>query len=138
MICFYTFFFFGIVLPLLSGAMDESFDAAPFLIFPISRLRLFGITLAATLGSPHHLVYLPALIAVLIAGVARIGQFNGSPLKFALSLLGFVVLTAILFIASRNALQNYYARTNVLLSRRSHMPTATRDNPHQKTTARHR
>ena len=56
LVCFYTFFFFGIVLPILSGMIEQSFDAAPFLIFPISRLRLFGITLAASFGNPHHMV----------------------------------------------------------------------------------
>ncbi len=88
LVCFYTFFFFGIVLPIVSGAMDQSFDAAPFLIFPISRLRLFGITLSATLGSPHHLVYLPALLAVLIAGVL----FSGVHLVAGVLLLLLVFL----------------------------------------------
>jgi ABC-2 type transport system permease protein len=89
LICFYTFFFFGIVLPLVGGAMDRSFDAAPFLIFPISRLRLFGITLTATLGSPHHLVYLPALVAVLIVGVL----FSGVSIVAGVLLVLLVFLT---------------------------------------------
>lgn len=69
LVCFYTFLFFGIVLPVVRGAMEQEFDAAPFLVFPISRVRLFGLTLAATLGGPDHLLYIPSVLAVLIAGV---------------------------------------------------------------------
>jgi hypothetical protein len=69
LIVFYAAFFFGIILPMLRGAMDQGFDASPFVIFPVGRARLYGITLAASFGAPDHLLYYPTLLAVAIAGV---------------------------------------------------------------------
>jgi len=69
MIVAYLCFFVGVLLPLLRGAMDQGFDASPFVIFPISRMRLYGVTLvAAALGS-DHLLYYSILVGVTITGV---------------------------------------------------------------------
>jgi hypothetical protein len=68
-IFFYTCAFFGIALPLFRGAMDEGFDVAPFLVFPLSRTRLFALTTGAAFGGSEHLVYLPSLAAVAVVGV---------------------------------------------------------------------
>lgn len=69
LIVFWAAFFFGIVLPLLRGAMDQGFDASPFVIFPVGRARLYGITLAASFAASDHLLYYPTLLAVAIGGV---------------------------------------------------------------------
>ena len=73
LVVFYASLFFGLVLPLLRGAMDQEFDASPFVIFPLSRPRLYGLTLAATLGSTDHLLYIPSLFALAIGGVLLAG-----------------------------------------------------------------
>jgi ABC-2 type transport system permease protein len=69
LIVFYVSLVLGVVLPLLRGAMDQGFDASPFLIFPIGRGRLYAVTLAACFGTTDHLLYYPMLAAVAFTGV---------------------------------------------------------------------
>jgi len=69
LVVFYTFFVFGVILPVLSGAMNPGFDASPLRVFPIAQGRLYAITLGAGLFNSEHLLYYPALAAVCVIGV---------------------------------------------------------------------
>jgi len=84
LVIFYSFAFFGLVLPVLTGAMGHGFDAASLRVYPISRARLFLIGLAAGGASAEHLIYYPALAAVYGAGVLAGGA---DPLLGTLALL---------------------------------------------------
>lgn len=64
---FYLCFALGLILPVLQGAMEQGLDVRPFRAFPISRARLYGITLAAAFLSTEHVLYYPALAAVAAA-----------------------------------------------------------------------
>jgi hypothetical protein len=69
LVAFYTFLFFGVFLPLLTGTMNPGFDASPFRVFPISRAKLYAITLLSSFGNPEHMLYYPALAVVCVTGV---------------------------------------------------------------------
>lgn len=88
---FYTCAFFAFVLPLLRGAMAEGFDASPFLVFPISRPRLYLITLGACLGSSEHLLYLPTLAVVAAIALLATGMNPILGLTLVLLLLVFFI-----------------------------------------------
>jgi len=90
-ITFYMFFFLGVILPLMRGAVNPGLDVAPFRIFPMSRVRLFGITLAASFGNAEHLLYYPAIVTVLAVGVVSTDAgFAGDLVLVLLALLFFV------------------------------------------------
>lgn len=74
LITFYAFLFFGVFLPLLTGTMNPGFDASPFRVFPISRAKLYAITLLSSFGNPEHLLYYPALAVVCVTGVLPPGS----------------------------------------------------------------
>jgi hypothetical protein len=84
----YTFLFFGVVVPVIRGAIEQGFDAKPFLVFPISRVRLYFVTLAAAFGGVEHIFYYPAMLAIAGVTLAVVGL---SPLPFLLILLLIVV-----------------------------------------------
>ena len=69
LVIFYTFFVFGVILPVLSGAMNPGFDASPLRVFPIAHRKLYAITLGANFFYSEHLLYYPALLAVGVTGV---------------------------------------------------------------------
>lgn len=60
---------FGGVVPVLRGAIDQGFDATPFKQYPISRLRLYAITLGATGLSADLLITYPTLASMTLMGV---------------------------------------------------------------------
>jgi hypothetical protein len=92
LIVFWVSFFFGIVLPLLRGALQQGLDASPFVVFPVSRPRLYGITLAACLGASDHALYYPTLVAVAVTGVIVPGVNAVAGLTLiALALLSLVI-----------------------------------------------
>ena len=70
---FYLCFFLGLVLPVLRGALEQGFDASPFLLFPIGRGRLYAILLGATAIGTDHLLYYPALLATAATGPLQHG-----------------------------------------------------------------
>jgi hypothetical protein len=84
LIVFWVAFFFGIFLPLLRGTMNQGFDVSPFVVFPLSRPRLYAINLAATFGGTDHLLYYPTLLATAVAGVLA----PGVPAAAGLALIG--------------------------------------------------
>jgi hypothetical protein len=85
LIVFWVAFFFGIVLPLLRGTMNQGFDVSPFVVFPISRPR------------SDHLLYYPTLLAAAIAGVL----VPGVPAAAGLAMIG---LCLFFFVAWGHAL----------------------------------
>ena len=60
---------FGGVVPVLRGAIDQGFDATPFVQYPLSRLRLYAITLGATGLSSDLLITYPTLASMTLMGV---------------------------------------------------------------------
>jgi len=68
-IIFYTIFFFGVISPLFVGTGSYVFEPSRFLIFPITRKRLYEISMASCFGNPEHLFNYPALLAVFIAAI---------------------------------------------------------------------
>ncbi len=87
-IVFYSFFFFGVLLPLLITQGAIGFEPSRFIVFPISRRMLYGITLSSSFIGSEHLFYYPAFIAVFLAGVL----FHGDNL-----FIGGIVCLAFLF-----------------------------------------
>jgi hypothetical protein len=69
LLVFYSCFFLGVALPTVIGATGKGFDAAPFRVFPISRARLYAITLLGYGASGEHLLYYPALLTVCVTGI---------------------------------------------------------------------
>lgn len=69
LLAFYSCFFLGVLLPAVLGAAGQGFDAAPLQVFPLSRPRLYAITLVAYSVSGEHLLYYPALLAVCVTGI---------------------------------------------------------------------
>jgi ABC-2 type transport system permease protein len=96
-IVFYVCFVLGVILPLLRGAMDQGFDASPFVIFPVGRWRLYVITVAACFGATDHLLYFPMLAAVALTGVLLPGVN-------AVVGLALIVLCVLFFVVWGNAL----------------------------------
>ena len=96
-IVFYLALIFGILLPMMRGALDQGFDASPFVIYPVRRVRLYGITLAACLGSWDHLLYFPTMLAIAVTGVLLPG--NNAPLG-----LGLIAACVASFVIWGNAL----------------------------------
>jgi hypothetical protein len=102
MVTFYSFLFFGAILPLVMGVSNQGFDVAPFRLFPIGRPKLYSITLAAYAASPEQLLYYPALVTVTLTGVV----FAGVNIPIGLTLIGLLLLfyvawgnAALLFLA---------------------------------------
>jgi hypothetical protein len=69
MAAFYTMTFFAILVPLLLGAARAGLDLSRLAVFPISRARLYRISLAATLVSGTHLFWYPMLLGVTVSVV---------------------------------------------------------------------
>jgi hypothetical protein len=88
MVTFYSFLFFGAILPLVMGVSNQGFDVAPFRLFPIGRPKLYSITLAAYAASPEQLLYYPALVSVTLTGVV----FAGVNIPIGLTLIGLLLL----------------------------------------------
>lgn len=72
-VAFYTFFFFGLVLPFVTSTLQQALDVSPLRVFPLGRLRLFAIQLVAAFGASEHLFYYPSLAAVLWLGALQPG-----------------------------------------------------------------
>jgi ABC-2 type transport system permease protein len=103
LVVFYTAFFFGVVMPLLTGIINPGFDPSSLRIFPISRFRLYALTLAASFGNAEHWVYYPAFAVICFTGVLLRGI---NPLA-GLATVGLAVLfcvgwgnTVVLFLVS--------------------------------------
>jgi hypothetical protein len=88
LVVFYTFFVFGVILPVLSGAMNPGFDASPLRVFPISQGRLYAITLGAGFFNSEHFLYYPALAAVCVLGVV----VPGVEVPAGLTVIGLVLV----------------------------------------------
>lgn len=73
LVAFYTAAFFALVMPVFTGAMNPGFDAAPLRIFPISRGRLYAITLGAGALNAEQLLNYPVLASVFLMGVLAPG-----------------------------------------------------------------
>jgi hypothetical protein len=97
LIVFYVAGVLGILIPLLRGTMSQGFDAAPLLVYPISRPRLYAITVGASFGASDHLIYYPALAAVALTGVV----LPGIDAWAGLALIG---LSLVCFVAWGNTL----------------------------------
>jgi hypothetical protein len=93
LIVFWVSFFFGIIMPLLVGAMNQGFDAAPFRVFPLSRRRLYAVTLAASLGGSDHMLYYPTMVAVALTGVL----LPGVPVLAGVALIVLVPLFLVIW-----------------------------------------
>jgi hypothetical protein len=92
LVVFYLAFVFGLIIPVLRGAMDQGFDASPFVVFPISRRRLYLISVAACFGGVDHMLYYPMLAAVAVTGVL----LPGANAVLGLSLIGLSVVFLVL------------------------------------------
>jgi len=92
LVVFYLAFVFGLIIPVMRGAMDQGFDASPFVVFPISRRRLYLISVAACFGGFDHMLYYPMLVAVAVTGVL----LPGANAVLGLSLIGLSVVFLVL------------------------------------------
>jgi hypothetical protein len=91
LVTFYTCFFFGLILPMVTGTMNPGLDVSPLKVFPIHRFRLFAIQLVAGFGGSEHAFYYPALLAVLFVGVLAHGLNVAASLSIISLLLCFYV-----------------------------------------------
>ena len=107
---FYLMFFFACILPLITGATSQGFDASALRQFPIGRIRLFGITLASYAGGTEQLVCFPALLVVCVVGVFA----AGTPWITGLVSMGLLLL---FYVAWGHAIQ--LVLTGVLRRRRA-------------------
>ncbi len=109
-IVFYSFFFFGVILPILITQRTIGFEPSRFIVFPISRRMLYGITLSSSFMGSEHLFYYPALIAVFLAGVIIRGDnlLVGGFVCFAFLLFNGAVGNTVLLI-----LQNIMKRRRI-------------------------
>lgn len=91
-IMFYTFFFFGVVIPCLSAGGNLAFEPAQFLVYPLSRSRLYLISLAANIFNLEHMLYYPALLTVAIIEifVFRSGLLLAFMIPFCIALFYIV------------------------------------------------
>jgi hypothetical protein len=87
LVAFYTASFFALVMPVFTGAMNPGFDVSPLRVFPISKRRLYAITLGAGALNTEHLLYYPSIAAVFLAGIVLPG---------ADAALGFAIVAAFL------------------------------------------
>ena len=106
LIVFYATLVFAVIIPPLRGAMDQGFDASPFVVFPIRRLRLYAITVAAGFAGIDHVMYYPMLVAVAITGIfiPGVNAITGL-LLIALCVLFFVVASNALTLGHHQSLR---------------------------------
>jgi ABC-2 type transport system permease protein len=111
LVVFYTFFVFGVVLPVLSGAMNPGFDASPLRLFPIAPRKLYAITLGANFFYSEHLLYYPALVAVGVTGVLLPGTHVTAGLAvLALTLVFYVVWANVFTLSLTSIMRNRRSR----------------------------
>jgi hypothetical protein len=77
-LCLWTVSFFALGVPVIVGAGDTAFDPSRLLRFPLSRRRLYHLSLASEFVSKVHLAWYPtvataAVVGVLVQGPARVG-----------------------------------------------------------------
>lgn len=75
----YTVSFFALGVPILVGAGETSFDPSRLLRFPLSRRRLFHLSLASEFFSKIHLAWYPTIIVATFAGVLIPGPTRVGP-----------------------------------------------------------
>lgn len=73
LVVFYFAFIFGFLVPLVRGTLDRDLDVRPFIIFPLSRRRLYALALGASAIAPDHLFYYPSLLGVALVAPLILG-----------------------------------------------------------------
>ena len=74
LLAFWGTFVLGLVMPMVLSAGAQGFDTSSLVTYPLSRVRLFVISIGSAFLSPDHLLYYPALLAVFLGGLVLRGN----------------------------------------------------------------
>ncbi len=103
----HTVAFFALVVPIVVGAGDTSFDPSRLLRFPLSRRRLYHLSMASDFVSKVHLAWYPTIVVTLVAGVLIPGPNRIGPVMAVLLFVAtMVVWSHTLLLVVRRVLRN--------------------------------
>ena len=85
---------FGVLMPLALSSGGAGMSMSRLLVFPVSRRKLFGISIGSAFLSPDHLFYYPTFLATFVFGVLATDAQAALGLAFFLLVVLSVVFWA--------------------------------------------